>query len=433
MLDILTVIPDSIAEELGFKRGDKIISINGEDVCDVIDYKFLVSDERVAVKIRTAEGRVKTVSITKGSDDTLGVEFSSFPIKRCRNKCIFCFVSQMPPGCRKSLYVKDDDFRASFLYGNYITLGSLTEPDWERIFRQRLSPLYISVHTTDLALRRFMLGNRNAPDIMASLRRLADGGIRMHTQIVLCPGVNDARFLDRTLDDLSGLFPAVASVAIVPVGMTDFRKGLFPLRKFTTREARAVLKTAMQFGDALKKQFGSRFVFASDEFYIQAGEDFPAASFYEDFPQVENGVGMVAAFLREASRTRLPLRVSPVKITLVTGVSFSKLLKDIVKKLERIQGVAINLITVKNSFFGPSVTVAGLLTGQDLVKALKRKRLGDQLLIPAGMLKEEEDVFLDNMTLKQLEKLLQVTVTPVAGFREIMNVVRKGRTVNDLR
>ncbi|MDA8423403.1 MAG: DUF512 domain-containing protein, partial [Nitrospiraceae bacterium] len=305
-----------------------------------------------------------------------------------------------------------------------ITLGSLSEADWDRIFKQRLSPLYISVHTTDPMLRSFILGNSKAPDIMTSLRRLAASGIRMHTQIVLCPGVNDGKYLERTLDDLSGLFPAVASVAVVPVGITSHRKELYPLRKFTAREARAVLAMTVQFGKECKKQFGSRFVYASDEFYIQAGEVFPSASFYEDFPQIENGVGMVTTFLREVSRTTAPARVQPVKITIATGASFSKVLKDIMPRLGKIRGADINLVTVKNVFFGPLVTVAGLLTGSDLVKALQSRRLGDRLLIPATMLKEEEDVFLDAMRLSQLEERLNIAITPVAGFRELMDVVR---------
>ena len=207
MLEILSVLPESIAARSGFKQGDRIVSINGEDVCDDIDYKFFVADEHIVVKLQENRAGSEPMTVDKAPDDTLGIEFSPLHIKRCRNKCIFCFVDQMPAGCRKSLYIKDDDFRASFLHGNYITLGSLSEADWDRIFKQRLSPLYISVHSTDPVLRSFILGNSKAPDIMESMRRLAAGGIRMHTQIVLCPGVNDGTYLERTLDDLSGLFP----------------------------------------------------------------------------------------------------------------------------------------------------------------------------------------------------------------------------------
>jgi putative radical SAM enzyme (TIGR03279 family) len=427
LLEILTVLPGSTGAYLGLTKGDKIVSLNGEEIHDDIDFKFFAADEHIVVTIQTKEGRFRTFTIDKDADDTLGLEFPLFHIKRCRNKCIFCFVDQMPPGCRKSLNIKDDDFRASFLHGNYITLGSLTESDWQRIFKQRLSPLYISVHTTEPALRSFMIGNNRSPDIMASMKRLAAGGIKMHTQVVLCPGVNDGKYLERTLDDLSGLFPAVASVAVVPVGLTGYRNGLYPLRRFTKREARAVLGTTMRFGQECKKQFGSRFVYASDEFYIQAGVAFPSPSFYEDFPQIENGVGMVTTFLRDMSRTKLPAHVQPLNISIATGVSFSRIFKKyVLTRLAGIRGVEIHPITIKNRFFGPSVTVAGLLTGSDLLKALKQRRKGNLLVIPAGMLKEDESVFLDNMTIQQLEERLDMKIIPVATFRDLVKVIRSG-------
>ena len=426
MLEICAVLPESLGADLGFKQGDKIVSINGEDVNDDIDYKFSVADEHVVIILQTKKGRRRTFAIDKDPDDALGLEFPPLHIKRCRNKCIFCFVDQMPKGCRKSLYIKDDDYRASFLHGNYITLGSLSESDFNRIFQQRLSPLYISVHTTEPALRSFMTGNNKAPDIMTSMNRLAAGGIKMHTQVVLCPGVNDGLYLERTLDDLSGLFPAVASVAVVPVGITAFRKKLYPLRTFTIHEARAVLDATVRFGKECKKQFGTRFVFASDEFYIQAREAFPSPSFYEDFPQIENGVGMVATFLQEVSRTRLPSRISPIQITIATGILFGYILNNVLKRLHAIRGVSIDLVTVKNYYFGQSVTVAGLLTGSDILKALKRRPLGDVVVIPASMLKEDENVFLDNMTLKQLEERLDIRIIPAATFRELLLVIRNG-------
>jgi putative radical SAM enzyme (TIGR03279 family) len=424
LLEICSVLPGSRGADLGFKQGDRIVSINGEVINDEIDYKFSVADEHVVIVAQTKNSRRRTYTIDKDADDALGFEFPPLHIKRCRNKCIFCFVEQMPKGCRKSLHIKDDDFRASFLHGNYITLGSLTESDFERIFLQRLSPLYISVHTTEPALRSFMIGNKRSPDIMASMKRLAAGGIKMHTQVVLCPGVNDGPYLERTLDDLSGLFPSVVSVAVVPVGITAYRKKLYPLRTFTLLEARAVLETTVKFGNECKKQFGSRFVFASDEFYIRAKKAFPPPSFYEDFPQIENGVGMVATFLRDASRMRLPSSVPPLHLTIATGVSFGKILKQTLARVEALRGVVIDLLTVKNIFFGPSVTVAGLLTGSDILKALKRRRLGDLLVIPGSTLKEDEDVFLDNMTLQQLEKRLDIKIVPASTFRELMHILR---------
>jgi putative radical SAM enzyme (TIGR03279 family) len=430
VLEIAVVAPGSLAEALGFRAGDSILSINAKEVNDPLDYAFLVADEKVTFKVRTAKGSAKTISLDKLPDDMLGLEFAPLRIKRCRNKCIFCFVDQMPPGCRKSLSVKDDDFRASFLYGNYITLSNLTELDWHRIFEQRLSPLYVSVHSTDPELRSFIIGNKKAPPILESLERLAAGGIRMHTQIVLSPGVNDGPHLDRTLHDLSALFPAVSSVAVVPVGLTSFRKGLYPQRSFTQREAAAVVDTVVKFGATRKKRMGARFVFASDEFYIKAKRPFPSVSFYEDFPQIENGVGMVADFMRSASGVRLPERIAPLRITIATGASFGPLLKTRATQLDRIKGLTWNLIVVRNVFFGPSVTVAGLLTGADFAASLSGKRLGDLVFIPRESLKQDACLFLDGMRLERLESLLHAEVAPVLDFKEMIAILRqKGKEI----
>ncbi len=424
MLEIAGILPGSIAAGLGLQKGDIIVSINNQDIHDVIDYRFLAADEHIALLIRRVNGETKLFSIHKDPDDSIGVECSSLRMKRCGNRCIFCFVDQMPKGCRKSLYVKDEDYRASFLYGNYITLSALSEADWERIFRLRLTPLYVSIHTTDPQLRSFMLGNKNAPDIMSSLNRLAAGGIRMHTQIVLCPGINDGRHLLKTIEDLSGLFPAVLSIAVVPVGLTAFRKRLFPLRTFTSREAREILQDIISIGTRFKRKYGTRLVFPADEFYLKAGECIPPASFYEDFPQVENGVGMVADFLREVSRTRLPKTLPSVKTTVVTSASFGKLLEKVLHRLRDNCGAAIRRVVVTNSFFGPSVTVAGLLTGQDILRTLKGKRLGNLVMIPSETLKEDENIFLDGMTLDFLSQQLSTKVVKVDGYRHMIMLLR---------
>jgi putative radical SAM enzyme (TIGR03279 family) len=426
LIEIAGVLPGSIADGLGLQAGDHVISINDRDVEDIIDYRFLVSDENITIKVRRSNRGTETLSITKDPDDNLGIECSPLRMKRCKNRCIFCFVDQMPYGCRKTLYLKDEDYRASFLYGSYITLGALSESEWERIFRLRLTPLYISVHTTDPTLRALMLGNKKAPDIMESMRRLAAAGISMHTQIVLCPGINDGPHLLNTLENLASLFPAVASIAVVPVGLTSFRKGLFPLRAFTRQDARVVLKTIVPIGARFKKQLGTRLVFPSDELYIKAGEPIPPASFYEDFPQIENGVGMAADFLREAARTKLPARMNPCKITVVSGVSFSKILAKVLDRVQLVKGLRVKQITVPNRFFGPSVTVTGLLTGGDILHALSGKRLGDLLLVPANALKEGEDVFLDNMTLDQVAQRLSIPVLKVEGFRHMIRLLRSG-------
>jgi putative radical SAM enzyme (TIGR03279 family) len=427
LIKIVDIAPGCAAERLGIGKGDEILAVNGEEVHDVIDYRFLVAEERVILKLRTPVGKTRTVDLEKDPDDTLGLTVAPFPVKRCRNKCIFCFVDQMPPACRKSLYVKDDDFRASFLYGNYITLGALSENDWQRIFHQRLSPLYVSVHATDPALRTFILGNKKAPDIMGSMRRLAAGGISMHAQIVLCPGVNDGPFLRRTLDDLSGLFPSVLSIAVVPVGLTAFRKELFPLRAFSRQEARAVIDDAARFGTEWKKRHGARLVFASDEFYIKAGVPMPPARFYEDFPQIENGVGMVADFLQSAGRTRVPAAITPLRATLVTGVSFSGILKETAARLNGVRGLSLRLLTVRNKFFGYQVTVAGLLTGSDIAAALEGKRLGDLVVIPAEALKEDDGMFLDGMSLGQLSSRFAVKMAPAGCLKDLVTLLKKGR------
>lgn len=428
MLEIVNVLPGSTAARLGLKPGDTVVSINGEEIHDVIAFSFFSADERLSLAVQKKIGGMIKLKVSKDPDDNLGLEFAPFRIKRCRNKCIFCFVDQMPPDCRKTLYVKDDDFRASFLHGNFITLGALSESDWERIFKLRLSPLYISVHTTDACLRASLLRNAKAPDIMESLKRLASGGIKMHTQVVLCPGVNDEEHLKRTITDLAGLFPAVSSIAVVPVGITRFREGLFPLRTFSRQEARAVLERIEPLARRFKKRFGTRLVFASDEFYIKANEQFPPSSLYEDFPQIENGVGLVATFMGEVSRTRLPATIAPVRATVVTGVSFSKILSNVLKRLRGMKGAVVRQVTVENRFFGPSVTVTGLLTGGDILHALRGKRLGDMVLIPSNALKEDGDVFLDDMSVEELERHLKTKVSRVDGFRDLIAVLRgRGR------
>jgi putative radical SAM enzyme (TIGR03279 family) len=424
LLEIARVLPGSAAARLGLASGDALISVNGEEINDCIDYAFTIADEHPSLVVKKKDGSLVQTAVPKEPDDDLGLEFAPLRVKRCRNRCVFCFVDQMPKGCRRSLYVKDDDFRASFLFGNYITLGALTEGDWNRIFSQRLSPLYVSVHATDPSLRSFILRNKKAPDIMTSLKRLAAGGIRMHAQIVTCPGINDGPHLARTVEDLAGLFPAVASIAVVPVGLTANRKGLFPLKAFTPRGAKALLESVERLGATYKKKFGTRLVFASDEFYVKAGKPVPPASFYEDFPQIENGVGMVAEFLGDARRTKLPARVASRTVTIVTGASFCAILKGVLQRLKKVKGASIRLVTVKNRFFGPSVTVAGLLTGQDILKALRGRDPGALVVIPAHAVKEDEDVFLDGMTLAHLERALGAPVRTAGTLRELVAALR---------
>jgi putative radical SAM enzyme (TIGR03279 family) len=428
LIEIADVRPDSTAARYGLKRGDQLISINGREIRDSIDFQFLVSDERLSLQVRKPDGTLRNLRIAKEPDDTLGIRFGPFTIRQCRNKCIFCFVDQMPHGCRKSLYVRDDDFRASFLYGNYITLTNLRDEDWERIFAQRLSPLYISVHTTDPVLRTAIMRGRKSPDILASLKRLADGGIRMHAQIVLCPGINDGKHLVRTIEDLAGLYPAVQSVAVVPVGLTSHRQGLYRLRTFRKSEARRVIEIVRSLAARFTRRLGTKLVFPSDELYIQAGMAVPPLSSYEDLPQIENGVGMVAQFLADAKRTRLPSQVLPMRITVITGVSFAPILRTVLARLRQVPGASVNQIIAKNSLFGTSVTVAGLLAGQDVLKAVKGKRLGSVLVIPANALKEDEGIFLDNLKLADVETATGVPVRTVNTFSDLVGLFKTPAT-----
>jgi len=326
----------------------------------------------------------------------------------------------MPPGCRRSLYVRDEDYRASFLFGNYITLGNLKEDDWERIFDQRLSPLYVSVHATDPVLRRTLLNNPHAPDVLEGLRRLARGGISVHTQIVLCPGLNDGEQLIRTVNDLAALAPAVLSIAAVPVGLTKYRKGLPPLRRFRPSEARRTVHMLESLGAGFRRRLGTRLVFPSDELYIRAGLPLPSVRFYEDLPQIENGVGMVSDFLARAGRVRVPRRMAPVRPTVVTGRSLAPVLRTVMRRLRSIPGVSLRMVMVTNRLFGPTVTVAGLLAGKDIIGALRGRRPDDVVLVPANAFREGMPVFIDDISLDEVERAAGSPVRPVLSFRDLV-------------
>ncbi len=424
MLLISGVLPGGTAACAGLKPGDRLLSVNGHELRDCVDYQFFSSEKRLTMVVQRSDGSRRTLKLTKAPDDMLGISFPPFPIRRCRNKCIFCFVDQMPHGCRKSLSVKDDDYRASFLFGNYITLSNLQDDDWERIFSQRLSPLYLSVHATEPELRAFLLGNKRAPDILDVIGRLAAGGIRVHAQLVLCPGINDGTHLERTVSDLASFFPAVQSIAAVPVGITAYREGLFPLRSYRLGEARAVITKLESMGKKYRKRLGTRLVFPSDEFYIKAKSPFPPVSFYEDFPQMENGVGMVANFHREARRTRLPRRLPSRTITAVSGASFSPILRRELERVNSIPGVSVRVVSARNLFFGESVTVSGLLTGSDILHAISGRKLGSFLVIPTNTLKEEESVFLDDMTFDDFQHAAGVPVKTADGFGDLVRLLR---------
>lgn len=391
----------STAKEIGLAPGDEILSINGHPVPDYLAYRYLIMAEDVTMLVRKKDGGLLDIDLEKDEDDDLGVVAPPMKVRCCNNKCVFCFVMQMPKGMRRSLYLKDEDYRHSFLYGNYITLTTLTDADYERIIREKLSPMYVSVHTTDEDMRRYLLGNPKAPSVMDGIRRLTDGGITLHTQAVVCPGLNDGDRLMKTVEELLPLYPKVASLAVVPVGLTKHRKKLPPLKGFTKAEAASLLDGLEPYRKQARKEHGEAFVYPSDEFYIQAGRKFPKDSDYDGYPQIDNGVGLVRDFLTEFGREkkRLPARLDgDRKVVLVTGMSFAPYLADVAAAMEnKVERLKASVLPVANELFGDSVTVAGLLCGRDIADALRGVK-ADVVFIPAVTMRDGDGVFLDDMT-----------------------------------
>ncbi|MDD4237932.1 MAG: DUF512 domain-containing protein [Desulfotomaculaceae bacterium] len=430
-LIIARIVPGSIAAEMELAPGDRIISINGSEVRDLIDFRFFETEENLTIEVITAGGEEWVLDIEKDYDEDLGVEFTEGGLgrtTRCSNRCVFCFVDQMPPALRKSLYVKDDDYRLSFWSGNYITLTNVGDEELERIARQRLSPLFISVHTTNPELRRTMLGNKRAGLIMEQLKFLAAAGIEMHTQVVLCPGINDGSELQNTAADLAGLWPSVSSLAVVPVGLTQFRESLYPLSSVTPTEAQQVVKWVGLKQEEFLASLDNPFVFVSDEFYLLAGEQVPASERYAGFPQLENGVGLVRLFLEEWEEVEqsLPLEIEPLRVTIATGALGAIVLGQVAVRLNRIRGLKVTVKTIENCFFGQQVTVTGLVTGQDLINQINPREIGDLLVLPTIMLKQEENLFLDNLTVADLAGYLKTRVAFVRGPRQLVEVLLEG-------
>jgi len=413
VLPISAVEPGSIADQLDLEPGDLLLTINGLSVNDVIDFQVLAADEDLLLEIEKTDGELWDLEVEKEAFQPLGLEFPPLEPMQCGNNCIFCFVHQLPSRMRTSLYVKDEDYRFSFLYGSYVTLSNISEPDLRRILDQRLSPLYVSVHATDDQLRNRLLG-REVPPLLDLLRRLTFGGIQIHAQIVVCPGINDGPQLDRTIEDLFQLHPGVASLAIVPVGLTGYRERLPDLRAFTAAEAEALLWELERYQDRFLRQAGTRFLFAADEFYLLASRDLPPIESYEDLPQLENGVGMIAQFREEAERvlaSARPMKVPPVSA--VTGVSGARELIQFAQELGRATSAEIRIYPLENRFFGGHVSVTGLLTGRDLLDQLPGRDLGSALFVPEVMLKEGEAIFLDDLTLEEVGRQLGVPTIQV--------------------
>ena len=400
------------APALGIVAGDEILAINGHPVPDLLAYRFLIAEEEVTLVTRRGDGSRHEFAIEKESDDDLGLEPEPLGVRVCGNKCLFCFVDQMPVGLRGSLYVKDDDFRHSFLHGSYITLTTLRPRDLQRIVDEKLSPLYISVHATDDEIRRRLLGKPRLPPILERLRHLTSHGIVLHTQAVLCPGINDGPVLQQTIDDLWALGPAVSSLAVVPIGLTRHREALPALAGYTPAGAAAVLDLVTLRQRRCRAERGHGFVYAADEFYLQAERPVPSSRSYDGYPQLDNGVGLVRDFLSELKREsrRLPARLQPPRsVLLVTGVSFAPILREACARLVTVAGLRLEVAAIGNRLFGPSVTVAGLLSGGDILAGLGG-RGADLVVIPSIAVRDGDGVFLDDRSPADIEAALGLPV-----------------------
>lgn len=403
--EIERVVPDSLAHSAGIAAGDHIISINGHRVNDIIDFMFYDSEGELNITIRRKNERSSfKFSLNEGQDT--GIEIKPFKVKTCSNRCIFCFVNQLPKGLRRTLYVKDEDYRMSFLYGNYITLTNLSSQDKKRIVQQRLSPLYLSIHSTNKVIRNTMLGNTKAQDVLKEIQFFKENKIRMHCQIVLCPDVNDGKELEKTIRNLYKFYPYVSSIAVVPVGLTSHRKAGSKLKPVEMDDAVRALKLIDSFQKRFKKKHGESIVYGADELYLKAGAELPSLREYGDLAQIENGVGMVSSFVHQSKKIKIPEGKGKKRFVTFTGTSFYSHLSKFIDKLKK-SGIDIEVIGVENTCFGKSVTVTGLLTGRDVMKSLSEVVKKDEiLLVPDVVLREGDEFFLDDISIRDLEDLL---------------------------
>lgn len=431
---VASVEEGSIAWEMGIEKGDKLISINDNEIEDVFDYHYYVNDEHLVVLIQKPDGEEWELEIEKEYEEDLGITFEQGLMdeyRSCRNHCVFCFIDQMPKGMRETLYFKDDDSRLSFLQGNYITLTNMSDHDIDRIIRYHLEPINISFHTTNPKLRCKMLHNRFAGEALRKVDRLYEGGITMNGQIVLCKGLNDGEELERSLSDLSGYIPNLQSVSVVPVGLSKYRDGLYPLEPFTREDAREVLEVIHRWQEKLYKKYGYHFIHAGDEWYILAGYEVPEAERYDGYLQLENGVGMIRLLkdeFQEAFENLEPIDRT-IHISMATGVLAYDYLKEFLEKMkEKCPNLKVHLYKIRNDFFGERITVSGLITGQDLISQLKGQELGERLLLPCNMLRSGEPVFLDDVTVQELEDALQVKTDIVkSSGQDFIDAVLKER------
>ncbi|MBD2363512.1 TIGR03279 family radical SAM protein [Anabaena minutissima FACHB-250] len=429
---ITQVLPDSIASEIGFEVGDAIAAINGTQPRDLIDYKFLCSDEFLELEVLDASGKTHYIEIEKDYDEDLGLEFETAlfdSLIQCNNRCPFCFIDQQPPGKRSSLYFKDDDYRLSFLYGSYLTLTNLPEREWQRIEQMRLSPLYVSVHATEPDIRIRLLKNQRAGQILEQLRWFQKRRLQIHAQVVVCPGINDGQYLEQTLRDLASFYtgevPTVASVAVVPVGLTRFRPEQDELVPVTPEKAQEVIAQVQLLTREFRQKSGSNVAWLADEWFLIAGAELPSESEYEEYPQIDNGVGSIRLFIKQfetAAAELLPEKISPTrKLTWVVGNAVEKAFQPIVQRLNNVAGLEVNMQALNSNYWGQAISVTGLITGHDLLLNLKEQNLGDGILLPNVMLKHGELVFLDDMSVAEVSQQLNTTILPVAGVEELIN------------
>lgn len=413
---VKSVAEGSIASELEIEQGDVLLRINGHEIKDVFDYHYLVNDEFLNILVRKQNGEEWELEIEKDYSQDLGIEFEQGLMdqyRSCRNKCIFCFIDQNPKGMRETIYFKDDDSRLSFLQGNYITLTNMSDDDINRIILYKLAPINISIHTTNKELRCKMLNNRFAGEALDKIKKLYENGIEMNSQIVLCKGYNDGEELDKSIKDLSEYLPYMRSLSVVPIGLTKYRDNLQHVDKFTKEDAIHVLEQIHGWQDKLLKQHGTRFVFASDEWYITAGLPIPDQDYYEGFGQIENGVGMVRSLLDEVrecleeAKGDERVRTLSMATGKLAAPFITQLANDVRNKYPNVEA---NVYTIENEFFGKDITVAGLITGQDIIKQLKGKQLGEYLILPSVLLRDGEDVLLDDLTISDIERELGITI-----------------------
>jgi len=417
---IYEVSPGSIADELEIEPGDILLTIDEHPINDILDYQFYSRDDSIVIEIEKSNGDIWGIEIEKDYDDDLGLIFDDIifdRMKQCKNRCIFCFVDQLPRKMRKTLYIKDDDYRLSFLTGNFITLTNLSRQDWNKITAMRLSPLYVSVHCLRPDLRNYMIGHASGEKIRDELARLRKAGIEVHTQIVLCPGINDGDILEETISGLAEFYPSVRSIGIVPVGLTGHREKLPALKTFDPESARKLIELIDPRQEYFRNKFGIGMVYLADEFYILAGREFPPSEYYDEYPQIENGIGLARILWDEFAEMRdeLPGQIDERQVYIITGYSALAVLEPIVRELNQVTGLHVEMLPIRNDFFGGNVTVTGLLTGRDIIEQVGSRLAGKEIILPDVLLKEHSRSLLDDITIEDIEKQTKTRIIMTDG------------------